>query len=214
MIDELWELRDDYRERLPIVSFSRCPFTEEVFSHSFDYLGVDGFWWSRDFSERAREEPLGGKSISLTGAVSLPETVPDIPWLCRPGPTNPYAIERLMNFDSVTAVLSHLQLGELDAYPIVYYADSEFPIEKRANEWALNYYRYRTADGKRGTGEYFDAEDQYDFDIEKWIVQKKLLWIHPDDETLQLQSAVKDCPYLKLPGIRETWRTKEGNLWW
>ena len=213
-IDELWDVRDKYRDKLPIVSLSRCPFTDEVFSHSIDYLGIDGFWWSRDYYERAREEPLGGNSFTLTGAVSIPEQAPNIPWLCRPGPTNPYLIERLMNFDTVKAVVSHIKIGDLDAYPIVYYSEAEVPREKRGNEWALNIYRYRMRDGEAGTGEYFDAEDQYDFDIAKWIDQKKLLWIHPDDESLQLSTGVQGCPYLDLPGIKETWRTQDGDVWW
>lgn len=204
---------DMYINGVPEVAMSRCPFTKQVFCHSIDSYGIDGFWWSRHKPLRPMKERLGGNFFSFSGSVAAPEQAPDMPFLAVPGGEAPYVIERLMMFDSIVAVISHLKIGGLDAYPMVYFSAEPIAADQRSNDWAIQNFSFYDDDGHFRQLEYFDAEDKYLYDLKPWVASKRLLWIAPDDESLTLRSGLEHCPYLDLPGEHKVWRAKSGRVW-
>ncbi|QDU60486.1 hypothetical protein Pan216_13270 [Planctomycetes bacterium Pan216] len=214
LTEQLTQLWEAYRTNVPVLELSRCPFTKEVWAHSLDNIGIDGLWWSLDKPQRPLDEPMGGKYLSFTGAVRHADPIPAFPFLAEPGPEKPFVIPRLFEVDSVKAVVSHVMIGELDAYPIVYFSDQSLPDECRTNDWGIDKFSYTDAAGVYRSGEWFDAEDEYDYVLEPWIDAGRLLWIAPGDTSLTLRTGTAQCPYLKLPGKRAVWRAKEGRVWW
>lgn len=203
-----------YQSRLPILQLSRCPFTSEVFSHSFDPYGADGFWWNYYKPIRLLAEPLGGRFFAFRGAMKSPNDALKTPYLVSPGPDVPFVIDRLMQFPSVTAVISHVRVGELDAYPIVYFTSAELSVNQRSNDWGTESYSFRGAEGHYEQAQYFDAEDEFRYGIEPWVEKNRLQWIEPGDASLTLRTGVTGCPYLKLDGKKAVWRSKGARLWW
>src|SRR4051794_34893741 len=67
---ELRGLAEDYRRGVPVVPISRCPFTQDVLRHSFDFFGLDGLWWNYDDPVRPVEDLLA-TYFALTGSVWL-----------------------------------------------------------------------------------------------------------------------------------------------
>jgi hypothetical protein len=212
--DQIRGAWEDYQSRLPVLKLSRCPFTSDVWSHSIDPYGIDGFWWSYYKPIRLLHEPLGGRCVAFRGAMKPPAEPSTTPFLVSPGPDIPFLIARLMQFPSMTAVISHLRIGELDAYPIVYFTSAELPNDQRSNDWGTDSYSFRSPAGHYEHAEYFDAEDEFLYGLEPWIEQKRLQWIEPGDDTMTLRTGTADCPYVNLQGKRAVWRMKSGRLWW
>ena len=206
-----WE---QYQTKLPIIALSRCPFTNEIWSHSFDPYGLDGFWWNCYQPIRRLDEPNGGRFFSFRGAVAPPALPLAVPFLVEPGPDVPFLIERLMRFPSMTAVISHVRIGELDGYVVVYYTSSDLPNDQRTNDWGTDSYFYRGPQGHYEQAQYFDAEDEFQYGLEPWIEKQRIQWIEPGDESLTLHNGTVGCPYLGLPGRKAVWRMKAGRIWW
>jgi hypothetical protein len=186
-----------------------------VWSHSIDPFGIDGFWWNCYQPIRLLREPNGGLFYAFRGAMKVPPSAAErkIPFLVEPGPEVPYVIARLLQFPTMVAVIYQLRVGDTDAYPIVYYTSAELSNETRTNDWGINTYSFRGDQGYYEERTYPDAEDEYLFNLEPWIVQQRVQWIAPGDESLQVRKGIAGCPYLELPGQRAVWRTKEGKVW-
>ncbi len=213
--DRLRELTVAYREGLHVIPLSRCPITDESFSHSWDPYGLDGLWWNFHKPVRLLKEPRGGKYHALSGAVLLqPGEVAAAPFLVEPGPQKPFVLPRLMEFDSVTAVVSQIQLGAHTAYPIVYFSDPGLTHEDGANEWGSNRFLYEDDTGGMRTGEYFDAEDEHLYDLNPWLESRRLAWIAPDDAQMRVQWGRENCPYLRLESSSpQVTRIMDGKIW-
>ena len=195
------ELLRAYREGLPPVPLSRCPFTQALYSPAFDSFGLDGPWWDYYAAQRPFAEPPG-HWIALTGAIHLDPKVENVPFLCIPGPAVPYVYPRLLEHDSVKAVLYSLPVGRHAAFPVVYFA-AEWPLGLRMpNLWGANCYHTFSTEGDAGWYESYDRLADWDFDLAKWIQAGKLLWIAPGDPQMTLQPSAAGCPYLDLPGAR------------
>ncbi|MGE0761630.1 MAG: hypothetical protein AB7O38_31770, partial [Pirellulaceae bacterium] len=203
-----------YQQGLPVLALSRCPFTGKVWSHSLDIYGIDGFWWNCYQPIRRLDEPLGGQFYAFRGAVASAPQVPTAPFLVEPGPELPFVIGRLMAFPSVVAVISHVRVGELDAYPVVYFASEELSPEERTNDWATDSFSFRGPQGHFEQRQYFDAEDEFLYDLAPWVEQQRVRWIAPGDESLTIRTGTIGCPYLQLPGRPCVWRSKAGKIWW
>lgn len=203
----------DYRDLLPYPALSRCPFTGELWRHSFDSHGLDGMWWNHRKPLRGRNEPLGGNYYSFRGALERPEQALAIPFLCEPGPEVPFLIPRLMEMPTVTAVISPVAVGPQKGCIVVYFSGEALPDNRRTNEWGSCYVRGYTPDGYLTTEQFYDAEDQYLFDLDRWIEDGRLKWIAPDDPELRIQSTLKNCPFLEMTGQREVWRMQDGKIW-
>jgi hypothetical protein len=93
--DRRAQLRREYETGLERLALSRCPFTDEVFSHSFDRGGLDGLWWQYNLPIRAVVEDLPETFFTWTGAVQLADELEVAPHTCKPGPAVPYLVPRM-----------------------------------------------------------------------------------------------------------------------
>jgi hypothetical protein len=208
--EQLQRLYEAYRERVPQVTLSRCPFSGEVCTHSLDYFGLDGLWWHHEAAARPPEEYLP-TFFALDGALALSAPLETSPLLVAPGPQAPFVLPRLLQYTQIKAVLSSFAVGHHRAYFIVYYADPMRYDLDRVNEWGATYYRYVDLEGVLRLDSFED--DERDFDLAPWIQEGKLLWIAPDDATLRLQSLLTNCPYLDLPGSHSPVYLQNGESW-
>ena len=203
-VDRRAELLRAYEAGLPKVSFSRCPFTDEVFAHSLDTFGLDGLWWQHDMPIRAIVEELPETYFALTGAVQLASKPAKAPFTCVPGPEVPFVVPRMLLHDDVKAVVSHVRIGDQDAYPVVYYANPIPPMLERFNEWGANYYEYESPTMGGVWHDMVEEDALLDFNLGRWIESGDLFWIAPDDTKLVLKTTTAGCPYLDLGG-RRSW---------
>ncbi len=214
MEEETLKLSDKYREGVPAVALSRCPFTGDELKHSLDYLGIDGLWWSSDYPVRP-DENLPVSYFGFTGALKLDSNrdskVETFPFTCTPGPDVPFVLPRLLFFNQIKAVLSSFKVGNHTAYLVFYYSYPPMTGLERPNEFGMGSYRYSDLNGDIKYGSYYDTVR--DFDLEEWIRDGKLLWIQPDDASLRLNSDVSRCPYLGLEGSRNNKYISEGKVW-
>lgn len=211
---ELQTLAARYRESVPVLALSRCPFTGGVWRHSFDPYGIDGLWWDADRPVRPEAEPLGGRYLCFTGAMQLVPPVEVAPITCRPGPEIPFVVPRLLNDTRVKAVISQVKVGPHTGYLVVYYA-SAIPLDvERTNDWGAGYATYRNTAGEMETSETYDDEVDYDFDIERWIDRGKLAWLDPADPQMNLRYDSSACPFTGLEGRRIPCRVRDGEIWW
>lgn len=200
-----------YEASLPTVPMARCPFGGEVFLHTFDGLGLDGFWWNCDAPLRPYQELLP-TFFALTGAVALAEEVEKAPFLCKPGPGVPYVLPALLEHPDIQAVIRELPVGRHRAFAITYFARS-FPVGLAVpNEWGTNRAYIASGETLGWTSQVENPED-FDFNLRPWIESGKLHWVALDDPGVHLRSEVEGCPYLDLPGERRIQRVENGKVW-
>lgn len=211
--DSLRSLWSAYIDRLPVVPLSRCPFTRALWSLPFDSFGLDGPWWNYHQPLRRLDGPAPPHYLSLRGAVKPAEELPDAPFLAVPGPEKPFVIRRLLELPGVKAVISHVRVGDMDAYPIVYFAARPLPDDERTNDWGTSTFQYIDERGGLRQGEGFDGEDMFDYQLGPWIDAGKVLWTAPRDMDFELREGTRDCPYLELPGKQAVWRLRDGQMW-
>lgn len=201
VVASLQESEKEYLSLLPNVLLSRSPLTKELYSLSIDDFGLDGPWWDAERPIRGTEDEIQG-FFALTGSVNILGEIPNVPFSLKPGPAVPWVCSRILQDERISAVMSHMKIGEYDAYITVYYTnDTSIDIE-RINTWGTDVYIAEDADGYAVTGSTFDLEEEYDFDISPWIKKGKLKWIAVDDAELILRDTVEDCPYINIEGYR------------
>jgi len=210
--NERMDLRDAYANGLPRPGLARCPFTNEVLRHPIDVVGLDGMWWEYHAMTRALAEHAPRTFFSLQGAMHLESPVEDTPFLVKPGPGVPFVLPRLLADPGVRAVVSSLAVGRHRGFPIVYFKQSDWPLD-RPNEWGRNRFELAGEGDKYGWGEHFEDPAGYDYELGPWIGRGKLSWIAPGDDTLALRSTVDDCPYLHLAGPRTPQHLEDGRVW-
>jgi hypothetical protein len=209
---DIANLRQLYRDHLPVLPLSRCPFTGQVLYHSIDMYGLDGFWW--DFHNPIRLLTfLPSTLFSFTGALQPGGSVERTTFLCRPGPGIPFVIPELIGTDGVKAVLSSLKIGPHTGFPILYFADPLPPGIEPSNDWGADHWERIDSHGTVYWNESVDLEEEYDFDLVPYLRSGKLLWIRPDDRTMTLQSGLVGCPYVDLEGERRIQRIQYGKVW-
>ena len=213
LADCVADLRNAYREGVPFVELSRCPISGDVLRRSLDIYGLDGLWWDNRNPIRPREQ-LNATLLAFTGAMKLSEDLEFASFLVKPGPGVPFVIPRLFSHNSVQAVLSSVPVGKHTGFVIAYFADPLPENFRRANDWGWEQYEVIRKDGQTGWDSIDEIEDDYDFDLSRWIEQGRLLWIYPGDSEMNLHEGKKDCPYIDIEGIREVQRIKEGTLWY
>jgi len=201
LIDKLRKLKTQYISILPQIALSRSPFSNEIYYLSIDTFGLDGAWWDAENPVRAIDnEPTD--YFALTGSVFVNTDIPKIPFSVKPGPAVPWVSPRLLENENIVAVLSHIKIGQYDAYPIVYYSKDMNDNIERINTWGTDYYLVDDNEGFALSGNTFNIDDEYDFDIAKWIKKGKLKWINKDDTSLKIQSNLEACPYIDLLGYQ------------
>jgi len=211
-IGQLMELNLKYESGLPRVNLSRCPFTGELLSLAVDTFGFDGPWWDAEAGTRP-VEPALPTLFAYTGAVQLEGTVPITPFLCKPGPEQPFVNPRLLSEPNIKAVISTIRIGGQRAFFIAYYSENTPFDILRINSWGLNYYYAEDAYGGGYQGKSFDTEYEYDFNLGPWISRGKLLWIEQEDISLRLHSTFRQCQYLNLEGRKYPVGLFNGEKW-
>jgi len=197
------QILEEYAENTPFHAFSRCPFCELVTEMPMDTLGLDGVWWWEfcpvDF---APPEACEHFQVFL-GALDLHGRVPqEITNGVNPGPGVPFVISRLLEFDTVKAVLNSFKLETGDtAYIVTYFSEEPLDDVDLHQEWRREFYSLLDDDGEAVASE--TKLDKWDFDIDPWVENGKLLWTNPGDQTFALHSGLP-CPYSNLEGVRES----------
>ena len=229
---ELSEMRDEYVKCVPVLPLSRCPYTNKVVYHSIDHYGLDGLWWDSQVPLRPIEV-LPSTFYMVNGAVKLGK-IEQAPIIVKPGPEAPYVVPEIIGLPQFKAVVSQIRVGNHVAYPIFYFIEDWEKSVEPMNNWGTNYWQFLDADGKLRYHEYGgfveeidpdysddpvddDDDDDYteytfDFDLEKWVKQGKLLWIAPDDPSFMLKTGTSGCPYLNLEGSHEFSVIYDGEL--
>lgn len=214
--------RDDYRQGIPVLPLSRCPFTMQVVYHSIDPYGLDGLWWNNQVPIRP-VEVLPSTFFTLNGALKFGGPIEKTPFPVRPGPEVPYVVPEVLNAVGFKAVVSATTVGVHTAYPIFYFVEDWSAAMEPMNLWGANYWSYLNREGTLMHNEYGgipieddsyledlnadpnsgdDSEYSIDFDLRKWVEKGKLLWITPGDGSFTLKTGVTNCPYLELNGSK------------
>lgn len=203
--------RKAYEDSLPKVIMARCPFTQDLFVHSYDPFGLDGLWWNYDAPARPFEK-LPPTYLALTGAVSLQAQVEKAPFLCKPGPAVPYLLPRLLQTSGVQAVVRELSVGPHRAFAVVYFARPLPGDLSPPNEWGTNR-AYLDQGSSQGWVSNPEDLEVLDFDLRPWLERGLLYWMVADSSDQTLRNSVADCPYLDLPGERKLQRIENGRVW-
>ncbi len=195
---------DEYAERLPFVTVSRCPYTKKLAEYPMDPYGFDGMWWK--IRELAEYPPAAGSEYLrlISGGVDFHGRDPlEAKRLkeVRPGPGCPYVIPGILKMDGMMAVVSKLDLPQGDtAYITAYFSETPVHGGLLSQPWGRD--SYQVFD-EAGEYEAWTVDtSNWDFDLATWIEQGKLFWITPGDEGFNLNNG-RECPYLGLEGIRQ-----------
>lgn len=204
-------MHEEYRQMLPTSPISRCPISGKILYYGIDIFSLAGLWWDYATPIRPLESPFP-TFISLTGAIALNNPIENIPFLCSTGPAVPYVIPRLLEQPGVVAVISSVAIGIHKGYIITYYADQVSPETERVNNWGMNRWTFSDRSGEYMWGEDPIQDQELDFDVGRWIAQKRLFWIAPNDGTFTLQNKLDTCPYIGLSGTQDLQIIQEGEV--
>lgn len=195
-----------YRAGLPRVALSRCPHSGLPVELSFDPLGVDGLWWSREAGPQRLADAWPHTLVSFTGGVRLDGPPPASPLLTVLGPAGPAVVPSVLAAPEVTAVVSQVRVGAAVAWPVLYFAPSAAGLH-RVNDWGA------AANGATGVSADIVLDDDLDPDLGLWVESGRVLWTEPDDPALVLHEGTAGCPYLDLPPAAHVQRLQDGEVW-
>ncbi|TAJ74904.1 MAG: hypothetical protein EPO42_14495 [Gallionellaceae bacterium] len=197
-VKKIEPLVQEYWDWVPAVKLSRCPFCQKDLARLFDPVDLRGFWWM-DRTQRPRPEPAPCPHFCLLlGSVNL-NGLPAQGGVfeSRLGPDVPFVIPRLLEWPTMTAVVSLVPLRwGYNAYPVAYF--SRVPPKERSltQGWAQKEYQFILEDGRGG---WDIVDDVYDYNLEAWIKRGKLRWFH--ENTLSPQNAPPgDYPFRDIKG--------------
>ncbi|MFD3507569.1 hypothetical protein [Nocardia sp. NPDC058666] len=195
------ELGKQYRELLPDVLVSRCPFTDEPVRWPMDTVDLDGWYWDSENPIRRVVDPVLPTWLAMGGAVRLVEPLTSAPFFRKPGPDRPYVIPRILERPTVRAVIAQIPIGPHTGWNTTYFSTQRAVGVPLENFWGAEKYDVYDAKGHwRAWNEHTQIASDYDFDLRPWIEAGKLLWIAPDDPTASLHQDTDGCPYLDIDG--------------
>ena len=200
-LNELEVLENKYLNELREIPVSRCPFTNEIYQIKIDQSSLVSPWWNAENPVREAIDNLP-TFFALTGSVQINGEPPKSSFNIKPGPAVPWIAPRLLKNKNIVAVISHIKIGNYDAYPVVYFSKIKQNDTERINTWGTDMYIVHESDNTGFMSATYDEEDDYDFDLAPWIEKGKLLWIAPDDDDMTLHTTIDDCPYLNIEGYR------------
>jgi hypothetical protein len=202
----------EYVDAVPIVALSRSPLSSKVFETSLDTFDLDGPWWAYEYEYRPYVEPPPDL-FAWTGSLKVDGPLPGWTPLAMPGPDVPFVLPRILDQPGITAVISAVRVGPHVGFPVAYYADPQPPGLERADDWGHRLHQFLREDGTPTSAHQVEDDAEKDFDLRPWLVQEKLLWIAPADETLELHRGADGCPYVGLPGERRRRYLEDGKSW-
>ncbi len=201
LLREILALSQQYRDGLPKVAISRCPFSGDLVVHSLDPFGIDGLWWNYEASQRPIES-LPETFHSLSGALALVAPVAVASFVVRPGPGVPFVLPGLLGDPSVVAIISSVKVGLHTGYPVCYFSSNPESVEFRPNSWGASFRLEEWGLPGRGWSSREVQLQEMDFDLEPWVRSEKLGWIAPGDPAVRTRTSVDDCPYLAVKGTQ------------
>ena len=195
----------EYYDRLPRMTLSRCPYCKELLKHVFDPWGVDGLWWQESEATSCDEPETCPHFAVLLGAVNLNGLEPKGGSHGREahvGPEVPYVIPRVLDLPTMVAVISSLRMANgYTAYPIAYISDVAPPPGSLTQSWTRTTYSFRDAAGRHA---WTVKTDPWDFELLRWVAKGKVRWIERSDPQFVLsEEGVTAFPYDNLLGRRE-----------
>jgi len=211
LADQVIAMAALYRSALPVVPISRCPFTGLELHHPIDTFGFDGPYW--DVDNPIRPWPGNGPATlcGITGSVRLAEEIEHTPHLAVIGPGAPAVVRDLMD-EETRAVISQIEIGAHTATVVCYFRPDSRDRIPNAPEWGTRTWWERDAQEPTWRTDHL-IDDDYDFDLEPYLEQERLVWIAPGDATLTLRTGSDGCPYLGTEGGRHVQRLEEGSVW-
>jgi hypothetical protein len=216
--ERLLVLVGEYADRLPRPVLSIDPFTRKPYRRTFDPFGVDGpYWDARTFVETDDPDPGPSFRVLLGGLDLRGRTPSEVSEQVRPGPPVPFVVPALLALPGMVAVIGRLTFATGDiGYPIAYFADQPTDPAKLHQEWARLDFWFQRPGEDAG---WLSSNYRWDFDLEPWIAQGKVLWVEPDldtpEATLTLRRGTDPgaaCPYVGLPGTRAPQQILGGEL--
>lgn len=192
----------EYADRLPRVRMSTCPFTGEPYVRAFDPFGLDGPWWHKTKIFDVTDPPPPETFRVVLGCLALHGRVPsEATEEIVPGPEVPFVVPRLLGLPGMKAVIHRLPMETGDvAHTITYFSDQPIPAESLHQFWLRQDFWFET---ERGPA-WLIANDPWDFELEPWVREGKLLWIRPDDPEGRVVGVGTGeiCPFVGLSGDR------------
>ncbi len=193
----------EFAERVPRVLIGRCPICGHGLEFPIDLEGLDSPWWWDLFPQPFSAPHACEHFQLLLGAVDLRgrQPVEVDTWSAIVGPGAPFIIRRLLEMDGVKAVISRFTLGTGDiAYPISYFSEAPIPQTDLHQEWRMQSWMIKNADGAPVGHEI--ANDPWEFDLEEWFDKEKLYWTEPGDQEMTLKTG-RPNPFEGASGTRQ-----------
>jgi hypothetical protein len=202
----------EYHGGLPRPVLSRCPFCAAPLHHSVDPWGFDGFWWQEEMAPGTREPDPCPHFGVLQGSVRLVGEAAGGGTDARLGPGVPFVIPRILEQDSVVAVIMEFPLaGSHTAWAIAYFAGEPLPRSAFTQPWTRSSFSWLMPAGRYA---WRADTDPWDFDLEPWVKREKVLWIERGDREATVRSIRSGpCPYLGVEGVREVQFIRGDRQW-
>jgi len=209
MDEKFGRLLDQYTACLPRQLFGRCPFTRAWFRHTFDPFGLDGPWWHRDADLEIREPKVPPAYQTHLGALDLCGREPsEATREVIPGPDAPFVVPRLLRLPGMVAVLMQIDLTTGDrAWVISYWSSDQIPRARLHQPWLRPEFCFPS---KLGGSSRFIANDPWDFELEPYLADGRLRWIHPEDPDQAVVSGVARCPFIGIGGHHRPQALRDG----
>jgi len=200
----------EYFDRLPKLTFSRCPFDQKPLVRTFDRFGFDGLWWRSDATPQ--ELPTCPHFCFSKGAVNFNgRRVRAGDFEAHLGPQAPYVIPQVLSKAGVLAVISQLEMAPgYSACVIAYFAQRRPAAAELASNWPKTFYTYTTGMGAHR----WQFENQpWDFELGPWLEQKKIAWCPPGDMSSVVEAPASACPYTNIKGPHQRTVVQRDQVW-
>ena len=208
------EVRDNYKNKMPIIEISCCPLCNEKLFYDIDVLGLDAPWWSKSFPPGDNPKHKTCKHFRLlTGAIDLHGRDPIESDLhpqreIYPGPGAPFVIPTILENPGMIAVISSFKSPQGDTYyAIAYFSPDWVHASQLYQPWARQATKVYDRDGNYEG--WTILNHPWDFDLQPYIEKKQLVWIPPDEEKIVNSGT---CPYVNLKGIQKPQIIKNGKV--
>lgn len=223
-----WQAFD---RNLPHILISHCPFCDsELWMKAGLMFSLTDNFWFRAYSD-GRGDVVDARSVCkhlfcVDGALNLNGHDPlearkwhssdmgedwDYIWMAS---EVPFVKPRVMSLPGMVAVMSDFTVEDrYTAYPIAYFSEERLYPEHRDEfciPWAAKIYM-----DNHGSGYYLSGrrEDIQDYDLKKWIGQRKLFWFdtHTNSQT-SIHAEPDVFPYIQIMGRQHPYRIVEGKV--